>query len=360
LLKTILKLVTWPAIAGLLAALLILQRLDAPGTLLNGHGAPPSSYADAVRVAAPYVVNIYTSKVVKSRKNPWLEDPYFRNFFPRERRQRDRIQRSLGSGVIMSREGHILTNAHVIAGADEILVLLYDGREALARPVGSDPETDLAVLRIDLPDVDPALLADSDRVRVGDVVLAIGNPLGYGHSVSQGIVSALGRYGLQANTYEDYIQTDAAINPGNSGGALINTRGELLGINTLIGSVGIGLAIPSNLALFVMNDLIQYGEVIRGWLGVSVQPLRAADELSNQQALAVIAVGSGSPARKAGIQPGDIITHIDGEPVADGRVTMHRIALLRPGDSITVTLLRGAETLEILTMVGARPTPDAG
>jgi serine protease DegS len=354
-LKNLLKLVTWPAIAGLLAALLILERLDDSAR----QNATPTvdSYAGAVQVAAPSVVNIYTAKVVKSRRNPWLDDPYFRNFFPREQRQRERIQRSLGSGVIMSPEGHILTNNHVIAGADEIVVLLFDGREALATPVGSDPETDLAVLRIDMPEIQPARLADSNRIRVGDIVLAIGNPLGYGHSVSQGIVSALGRYGLQANTYEDYIQTDAAINPGNSGGALVNTRGELVGINTLIGSVGISLAIPANLALFVMGDLIQYGEVIRGWLGVSVQPLRSTE---GGQALAVVSVGAGSPAEKAGIRVGDIITAFDGEAVIDGQETMHRIAMLRPGDAVTVSLLRDGETREITALVGIRPTPDAG
>lgn len=354
----VLRFIAWPSIAGVLAALLILQYLQGDTRVLEIGKPEPDSYADAVQVAAPYVVNIYTSKVVTAQRNRWLEDPYFRNFFPQELRQRERIQRSLGSGVIMSAKGHILTNKHVIDGADEILVLLLDGREALATPIGSDPETDLAVLKIDLSDLTPAVLAEPQKQRVGDVVLAIGNPLGYGHSVSQGIVSALGRYGLQANTYEDYIQTDAAINPGNSGGALINTRGELLGINTLIGSVGIGLAIPSDLARFVMQDLIQYGEVIRGWIGVSVQLLQRSGPGAPELALAVVGVARGSPADRSGIRPGDIITGIDDEAVIDGRVAMHRIAMLRPGDNVAVSLLRGTETLGYSIVVGARPAPE--
>jgi serine protease DegS len=360
-----LKFITWPAIAGLLAALLILDRWVLPGD--PGAVRPtqePVSYARAVAAATPSVVNIYTAKLVSSRRNPLLDDLYFRKF-ARPQAQRQRIERSLGSGVIMTVDGHILTNNHVIAGADAIQVLLHDGRSANAMVIGTDPATDLAVLRVDLPDLQPFTLGDANAARVGDVVLAIGNPLGFGHSVTQGIVSALGRYGLQLNTYEDYIQTDATIHLGNSGGALIDTHGRLLGINTLIYTannpgnstatgIGISLAIPVDLAVFVMRDLIEYGEVIRGWLGVSVEPLGGIPGgSSGQRALAVVAVAADSPARKAGIQAGDIITHIDGEAVRDGRLTMHRIAMLRPGDTVEISVQRNQQSLELRAVVGA-------
>lgn len=357
------KFLTWPAIAGLLAALLILDRWVLPVTPGGNPRQEPISYAQAVHTATPSVVNIYTAKLVNPRRSSLLENRYFRRFSPPES-QRQRIERSLGSGVIMTRQGHILTNNHVISGADAIQVLLQDGRSASAVVVGTDSATDLAVLRIDLPDLQPIEQGNSNTARVGDVVLAIGNPLGFGHSVTQGIVSALGRYGLQLNTYEDYIQTDATIHPGNSGGALIDTRGRLLGINTLIYTaasqsqntatgIGISLAIPVNLAIFVMQDLIDYGEVIRGWLGVSVEPIGAAQTNgTRQQALAVVAVADNSPAQKAGIQLGDIITHIDGEPVQDGRLTMHRIAMLRPGDTVAITVRRNLQSFELRAVVG--------
>ncbi len=359
-----LRFITWPAIAGLLAALLILDRWVLPNTPAAGSlSQEPVSYAKAVRNATPAVVNIYTAKLVTSKRNPLLEDRYFRQF-ARPQSQRQRIEQSLGSGVIMTQQGHILTNNHVIAGADAIQVLLYDGRSANAVVVGTDPATDLAVLRVELPHLRPIELGDSDAARVGDVVLAIGNPLGFGHSVTQGIVSALGRYGLQRNTYEDYIQTDATIHLGNSGGALINTRGRLLGINTLIYTgntqasntatgIGISLAIPVNLAVFVMQDLIDYGEVIRGWLGVSVEPIGTVPASgTTSQALGVIAVAADSPAQKAGLRLGDIITHIDGEPVKDGRLTMHRIALLRPGDPVAISVQRNQQSFELRAVVG--------
>ena len=358
-----LKFLVWPAIAGLLAALLILDRWVLPAA--GGGGAYDSgvvSYANAVRSASPAVVNIYTAKLVNSNPNPLLQDRNFRRFGTQSPGQR--IERSLGSGVIVTDAGHILTNNHVIAGADAIQVLLHDGRTASAAVVGTDAATDLAVLKVDLPDLQPITLGDSNAARVGDVVLAIGNPLGFGHSVTQGIVSALGRYGLQPNAYEDYIQTDAIIHLGNSGGALVDTRGRLLGINTLIYTgnsqghnnatgIGISLAIPVNLAVFVMQDLIDYGEVIRGWLGVSVEPIgvRRTDGKTGQ-ALMVVEVAPNSPALKAGVLPGDLITHINGEPVKDGRLTMHHIALLRPGDSVDIALLRGEQSLELRAVVG--------
>jgi len=362
--KSVLKFITWPAIAGILAALIILDRLMLPGgDLIGGNNSEPVSYSRAVSLASPSVVNIYTAKLVNPRSNPMLEDPLFRNF-SRGQSARQRIEESLGSGVIMTVEGHILTNNHVIAGADAIQVLLHDGRSASATVVGTDQATDLAVLQIQLPKLQAIEPGDSDTIRVGDVALAIGNPLGFGHSVSQGIVSALGRYGLQASTYEDYIQTDATIHLGNSGGALIDTSGRLLGINTLIytsanqnsqaaSGIGIGLAIPSNLAMFVMRDLVDYGEVIRGWLGVRVEPVRRVDSSTTQgQALVVVTVSENSPAEKAGIVLNDIITHIDGEMVKDGRLTMHRIALLRPGEKISVTVQRNQQSIDLEAVIG--------
>ncbi len=354
----------WPALAGLLAALLILDRWVLPAAGHRGtFDYEPVSYASAVRLATPAVVNIYTEKRVSSRPNPLLDDIFFRRF-SKPGQQRQRIERSLGSGVIVTAEGHILTNNHVIAGADAIRVLLQDGRFTNAVVIGTDAATDLAVLKVDLPDLQPITLGDSNAARVGDVVLAIGNPLGFGHSVTQGIVSALGRYGLQPNAYEDYIQTDATIHLGNSGGALVDTSGRLLGINTLIYTgnsdgqttatgIGISLAIPVNLAVFVMQDLIDYGEVIRGWLGVSVEVVGVAREDGKSgQALVVVEVAENSPAEKAGVMPGDLITHIDGEPVKDGRMTMQRIAMLRPGDSVDIALLREQQSLELRAIVG--------
>ena len=361
--KESLKFLTWPAIAGLLAALLILDRWVIPGSPADNGARQAVSYARAVASATPSVVNIYTAKLVSSQRNRLLDDMYFRKF-ARPQGQRQRIERSLGSGVIMTSEGHVLTNNHVIAGADAIQVLLHDGRSANAVVIGTDPATDLAVLKIELPDLQPFTLGDAGAARVGDVVLAIGNPLGFGHSVTQGIVSALGRYGLQLNAYEDYIQTDAIIHLGNSGGALVDTRGRLLGINTLIYTsnnntsgattgIGISLAIPVDLAMFVMRDLIDYGEVIRGWLGVSVEPLASLAGSGGQQALVVAAVASDGPAGKAGLQVGDIITHINGEAVQDGRLTMHQIAKLRPGDTIEISAQRNQQSLELRTVVGA-------
>jgi serine protease DegS len=357
--------IIWPTIAGLLAALLILDHWVLP--LVPTADVPlqePVSYAMAVQEATPSVVNIYTAKLVTQRRSPLLNNSYFGRLAPPSQRQR--IERSLGSGVIMTKDGHILTNNHVIAGADAIQVMLADGRSANAVVIGTDSATDLAVLQVDLPDLQPITLGDSNTARVGDVVLAIGNPLGFGHSVTQGIVSALGRFGLHLNTYEDYIQTDAIIHLGNSGGALIDTSGRLLGINSLIyttnnqtqsatNSIGIGisLAIPVNLAIFVMHDLINYGEVIRGWLGVSVEPIAANPALGNKrQALAVVEVATDSPAQKAGVQAGDVITHIDGEMVQDGRLTMHRIAMLKPGDSVAISLQRNRQSLEMSAVVG--------
>ena len=360
--------IIWPAITGLLAALLILDLWVLPLNPTADAARGRVSYAVAVHEATPSVVSIYTAKLVQEGPNPLLKDLTFRRS-AQPRPQRQRIERSLGSGVIMTRQGHILTNNHVIAEADAIQVMLNDGRSANAVVIGSDSATDLAVLQVALTDLQPITLGDSDTARVGDVVLAIGNPLGFGHSVTQGIVSALGRFGLQLDTYEDYIQTDAIIHLGNSGGALIDTSGRLLGINTLIygtnnqtqranTGIGISLAIPVNLAVFVMEGLITYGEVIRGWLGVSVKPIGTTSSPGNKTlALAVASVAWGSPAQKAGVQVGDIITHIDGDEAKDGRLTMHRIAMLKPGDKIAISLQRSQQSLELNAVVGILKDP---
>jgi len=265
----------------------------------------------------------------------------------------------------MTEQGHILTNNHVIDGADAIQVMLNDGRSAKASVVGTDMATDLAVLQVELPDLQAINLGDAEIARVGDVVLAIGNPLGFRHTVSQGIISALGRFGLQSDIYEDYIQTDAAIHLGNSGGALIDSQGRLLGINTLIYTaegrtrnvstgIGISLAIPVNQALYVMEDLIQYGSVIRGWLGVSAEPVAMNQQ---GQALLVASVAPDSPAQKAGMQAGDLITHIDNEPVRDARLTSHRIAMLKPGDSVDISVQRERQSLELQAVMGVLNQP---
>lgn len=362
--KQNLTFIVWPAIAGLLAALLILDRWVLPQVPANELAkAAPVTYAAAVRAATPSVVNIYTAKLVTESRSPLVDDSGFRKL-TRPKPLRQSIERSLGSGVIMTERGHILTNNHVIAGAVAIQVMLQDGRSAKAIVIGTDSATDLAVLQAELSELQPMAPGNSDAIQVGDVVLAIGNPLGFGHSVTQGIVSALGRYGLHLNTYEDYIQTDATIYQGNSGGALIDTQGRLLGINTLIytpnsaterGTTGIGinLAIPVNLATFVMQDLIEYGEVIRGWLGVVVEPISTIPAMgSGRQPLEVKVVAPNSPAQKAGVQVGDIITHIDDEAVQDGRLAMHRIAMLRPGDTVGITLLRGQQSFELRAVLG--------
>ncbi|MCX2982447.1 trypsin-like serine protease [Halieaceae bacterium IMCC14734] len=353
-----LKLFTWPAIAGLLAAVLLLQwhnfqNLEHKVNAIAERG----SYADVVASAVPAVVNIYTSKLVRERIHPLMNDPFFRRFFRSSAMPRERMENSLGSGVIVSSEGLILTNRHVVAGADEIRVAFYDGREVLARVVGSDADTDLAVLQVELDNLQAITQGSPDQARVGDVVLAIGNPYGFGHSVSQGIISGLGRYGLKLSTYEDFIQTDAAINQGNSGGALIDTRGHLLGINTAnVQSEGaatnIGLTIPADLALNVMADLVQYGKVIRGWMGLDVKPVPS----NGGSALLVKATDAGGPAQKAGLLPGDIITHFDEQAIVDARLTMQQIAQMRPGDIIDIQLRRNTQQLSLQAIIGERPS----
>ncbi|ACL71839.1 Do family serine endopeptidase [Thioalkalivibrio sulfidiphilus] len=328
----------------------------------------PVSYADAVDHAAPAVVNIHTRKTVTQQAHPFLEDPLFRRFFGDrfEPPPGQRTQTSLGSGVILSPQGYVLTNHHVIRDADEIEVMLADGRSLEAQVVGTDPDTDLAVLRIqpgseDLPSI---TIGGSTGLRVGDVVLAIGNPFGVGQTVTQGIVSATGRSRLGINTYEDFIQTDAAINPGNSGGALINAYGELVGINTAIftrsgGSHGIGFAIPVDLARDVMTQIIEQGQVVRGWLGIEVQEitpqLAESFGLRDRRGVLIAGVLRDSPAGQAGLRPGDIITHIGGDRVNDAQDALNFIARARPGEMLSMEGIRDGQKIEIRSQVGTRP-----
>ena len=332
----------WPALAGVLAAVLLLNTewLKLP---TSTQGA--DSYSHAVAVATPSVVNIYTAKLVADQ-SPVLNAPLLRRFTNPGERQ-PRVERSLGSGVIMSEDGHIITNRHVIDGAQAIQILLSDGRRANAMVVGADPETDLALLKTDLTGLSAIETADSDNISVGDVVLAIGNPFGFGHSASLGIVSGLERYGLQLSAFENYIQTDASINQGNSGGALIDTNGRLIGINTLIrsstgGSEGIGLAIPSTSALEIVSDLIQYGEVRRGWLGFSID--RQSLLLKGQ--IVIDQVAKNGPAAKGGLLKNDILISIDNNKASYENL-YKTFARSKPGDDIFLEIERNNQILEL-------------
>ena len=366
----------WPLLAGVLIALLIIQRypqwVGLPSLDVNLQQAPqtsymqqgPVTYADAVVRAAPAVANLYTTKVVNKNARPLFEDPQFRHFFGNNEPKQRRMESSLGSAVLMSPEGYLLTNNHVVAGADQIVVALKDGRETHARVIGSDPETDLAVLKIDLKNLPAITIGRSDTLRIGDIALAIGNPFGVGQTTTMGIISATGRNQLGLNNYEDFIQTDAAINPGNSGGALVDANGNLTGINTAIfsksgGSQGIGFAIPINLAMEVMKSIIEHGQVIRGWLGIEVQPLtqELAESfgLSGRPGIVVAGIFRDGPAQKAGLQLGDVILSIDGEPASDGRRSMNQVARIKPSDKITIQVMRNGKELKLTAAVGLRP-----
>jgi serine protease DegQ len=325
------------------------------------------SFHDAVGRATPSVVNIFTSKEVRAQRSPLLNDPLFRRFFG-DQFGGDEVQRasSLGSGVIVSPAGYILTNHHVVEAADEIEVALSDGKKLLAKVVGNDPETDLAVLRVDAQKLPAITFGRSDKLRVGDVVLAIGNPFGVGQTVTSGIVSALGRSGLHINTFENFIQTDAAINPGNSGGALVDARGNLVGINTAIysrsgGSMGIGFAIPVSTAKMVLDQIIRNGAVTRGWIGVEVQEITPAVaesfHLGDARGTIIAGVLRGGPADRAGVKPGDLLTAINDAPVSDPQGMLNLVAALQPGSTAKMRLQRQSQTLEVTVTVGRRPKP---
>jgi serine protease DegS len=375
--------ILWPVITGILIALLVIREFPeltgrTRGVELNivdnstiASQIPaegPVSYAAAVERAAPAVVNVYTTTIVETRAHPLARDPFFRNFFnlPSEPR-RKRMESSLGSGVIVSGNGYILTNHHVIAGADDIVVELKDGRVAQASVVGTDPDTDIAVLKIELNNL-PKLILTTSPGRVGDLVFAIGNPFGVGQTVTMGILSATGRNQVGVTNYENFIQTDAAINPGNSGGALINVRGELIGINTAIftrsgGSNGIGFAIPASIATDIMQELIDHGQVIRGWIGVETQPLTEdlarSFGVSKNAGVLISGVYRRGPAANADILPGDILTHMNGQKITDGRAAMNQVADFEPGTEIPVKLLRDGQTIDRIILVGQRPNSAA-
>jgi Do/DeqQ family serine protease len=323
--------------------------------------APVTSYADAVARSAPSVVNIYTARVVTERARPSQLEQLFGETWPRVQQ---RIERSLGSGVIIDGEGHIVTNNHVVAEAAEIKVQVADGRVAEARVLGRDPDTDLAVLEVELTDLPTMPLGRSDTLRVGDVVLAIGNPLGLSQTVTQGIVSATGRGQLGVADFENFIQTDAAINFGNSGGALVNTSGELIGINTAMlarnsGIEGISFAIPVNLVRGVMQEIIRSGRVIRGWIGVQTADVSAEQAqalgIGNEGLVVVMGSEPNSPAYGAGLRRGDVITHMDGQPVQTSSQARARVASMAPGARIQVRALRRGQPFEIAVPVAERP-----
>ncbi|NRB39833.1 MAG: trypsin-like peptidase domain-containing protein [Pseudomonadales bacterium] len=325
---------------------------------------PSWSFAEAASRAAPSVVNIYTTKAVNVFEDNQNSNP--QRYNQRQRRLQQKRELSLGSGVILHKNGFIITNMHVIENAEEILVLLYDGRSTLATVVGTDKATDLAVLKIDLSNLKPVKIGNSDKKRVGDAVLAIGNPYGFGQSVSAGIISAKGRYGLNMNTYENFIQTDAAINIGSSGGALVDDQGELIGVNSAIysqqqggGSVGIGLAIPIEIATKVMKDIISHGYVIRGWLGLDVtqlNPVTAAQlGISHSSGIVITRVQRGGPAQSAGLRAGDVIVSIHDQQVTNGQDGLLKVANLEPGQTIRMEVLRDNQALLFTPILGIRP-----
>src|SRR5690606_12325770 len=374
--KEFLRNLGWPAVCGLLIALLIMQQFPhwlgfpansaaIPAALaLPSSSGGVASYREAVAKAAPAVANIFTTKQIPSRDNAPFGDSTLRDYadtLPAPARR----QSSLGSAVILRSDGYLLTNHHVVADADEILIALRDGREAIAKLIGTDPETDLAVLKIDMPALPAATITPEEQPATGDVVMAIGNPFGLGQTVTMGIISATGRNQLGLNTYEDFIQTDAAINQGNSGGALIDAHGRLIGINTAIfsqsgGSQGIGFAIPAHLAVDGMEEIIERGRVIRGWLGVEVQPLTSdlAESFGLVQTEGIVVSGlyRNGPAWSAGLRPGDVILRIDDKAIVHGRHAMNQVARAKPGSTVELEVLRNGEPMSFTAEVGVRPT----
>jgi len=346
----------------------------------------PGSYHDAVKKSMPAIVNVFSSKNEKPTQNKLNTNPHQRpkpkgkptpenqeewfNFFfgdPQGGPSQDEPEFNTGSGVLVSKEGLILTNHHVIEGADKIEIALGDGRKTIAKLIGSDPETDIAVLKIDLPDLpEPIVLGNLANVHVGDVVLAIGNPFGVGQTVTAGIVSALGRDHLGINTFENFIQTDAAINPGNSGGGLVDTKGQLIGINTAIfsksgGSMGIGFAIPVNLAKQVMESIVTNGSVTRGWMGVeprdlSPEIIEAFKLPKDAKGVLISGILKNGPAELGGVKPGDILREVNDEPIKDVRGLLNSVAALTPGNNAKVLVDRKGQSVVLSIAIGKRPT----
>ena len=331
-------------------------------------GGRLASFSEAVKRAMPTVVNIYTSKEVKAQRTPFMDDPVFRYFFGGEGESQGGAQKSnnLGSGVIVSDQGYIHTNAHVVEAADEIEVALSDNRRAKAKVIGTDPDTDLAVIKIDLPKLPAITFGQSDQAQVGDMVLAIGNPFGVGQTVTMGIISALARSHLGINTFENFIQTDAAINPGNSGGALVDINGHMIGINTAIysrtpggASLGIGFAIPAAAAKQVLDQLVQTGTVTRGWIGVAVQDLNSelaeSLKLAEARGTLITEVFSGTPADQGGMKAGDVLVAVDGKPVTDSASMLTLISAIAPGTNAALKVIRAQKDVELKITVGKRP-----
>jgi serine protease DegQ len=333
--------------------------------VLQGKTGPPTaSYREAAGRAMPAVVNIFTSKASRET-HPILKDPFFRRFFGDRLPPEEQVS-SLGSGVIVSSEGYIITNFHVVQGADQIEVGLADGRKVAARIVGTDPETDLAVVRIAERNLPVMVLGEPDEARVGDVVLAIGNPFGVGQTVTMGIISAVGRNNLHINHFENFIQTDAAINFGNSGGALVDIHGNLLGINSAIysqtgGSIGIGFAIPVSTARNVLESIIRHGQVVRGWIGIESQDItpELADSfgLARKSGAIIAGVVRNGPADRAGVRPGDILLAVEGKPVTSTGEMLNLVAGLAPGAKARLTLMRQNRESTVNVTVGKRPPP---
>ncbi len=341
----------------------VMQHLLPAAATTRGADGRLVSFNEAVGKAMPAVVSIFTSKEIKQQWHPFANDPMFRLFFGNQLGAQTQRITGLGSGVIVNAEGYVLTNQHVVEAADEIEVALADGRRSRTHVVGSDPDTDLAVLKINLKNLPTITFAQSEQARVGDIVLAIGNPFGVGQTVTSGIISALGRH-VGMNAFENFIQTDAAINPGNSGGALVDSNGNLLGINSAIytrsgGSQGISFAIPSSLAAQVMQEIIEHGAVTRGWVGVGVADL--TPELAESLKLPKITgaliteVVNGSPADHANVKPGDILIAVDDHPVTDYSSTLNLIAALKPGGTTTLKVIRDSKELNLKIGIGKRP-----
>jgi len=374
--RATLEFLKWPVTFGLLLGIAVMlfsisrqqgQSAARPLHENNKLSAGLYSYANAVRQARPSVVNIYTRSDMKRKRHPLFDDPLFRHFFnsadiPRQQR----MQSALGSGVIISEDGYLVTNNHVIRGAEEIIVQLVDGREGEAELIGADEKNDIAVLRISLDNLAAIPIGNAREAQVGDVVLAIGNPFGMGQTVTQGIISATGRFGLGVSTFENFIQTDAAINPGNSGGALIDAKGHLLGINTAILNKigdsdleGVGLAVPVHTATQVLEDILKFGQVIRGWLGVTAQAI--TPQLANRYRLPsihgvlVTAIYTDGPAHRAGMLAGDVIYKINDRIVTNGLRTIQKIQESRPGETIDIEVYRDGQPVELMATLGARP-----